>query len=393
MPSVPEEEVRRRPGDIPGWLSKGLFQDAVEGRRPERPFFLRGMNLTVLEIGDKKKTLGVHLCWNCQQETSSSPFCDHCLKIQPTGPETDYFSFMGLSLVPKIDLKTLEEIFYNLSRKLHPDFYQDKSEREKALSLENSAVLNRAYRTLRDPVRRAEYLVQLEEGPDAISDNRPPQELLEEVLEYHERLEEPQGLSPKDKGRWEEIAQGLERVKAQFQRKETDLFQGLEDLFERWDQKEPEARKALLEETKLLLSQRNYIRNVIPGYRRRTGARGGVRMSVIIGIDLGTTKSVVAYMEGGKPRVIPDAKGNPILPSAVAFTGEGALVGEPAKQQALARPRETVYSVKRFMGKGLEDVKADLDFLPFHLSPEHLDVVRLRWESTSIRPPRSRRLS
>ncbi len=99
-------------------------------------------------------------------------------------------------------------------------------------------------------------------------------------------------------------------------------------------------------------------------------------MSVIIGIDLGTTKSVVAYMEGGKPCVIPDAKGNPILPSAVAFTGEGTLVGEPAKQQALARPRETVYSVKRFMGKGLEDVKADLDFLPFHLSPKHLDVVR-----------------
>jgi molecular chaperone HscB len=221
------------------------------------------MNLTVLEMGDKKKTLGVHLCWNCQQETGPSPFCDRCLKIQPPGPEMDYFTFMGLSLVPKIDLKALEEIFHNLSRKLHPDFYQDKSEREKALSLENSAVLNRAYRTLRDPVRRAEYLVQLEEGPDAISGNHPPQELLEEILEYHERLEELRGLSPKDEGRREEMAQGLEQVKAQFQRKEADLFQGLEDLFERWDQKEQEARRALLEETKRLLSKRNYIRNVI----------------------------------------------------------------------------------------------------------------------------------
>jgi molecular chaperone HscB len=175
----------------------------------------------------------------------------------------DYFTFMGLSLVPKLDLENLEEVFYNLSRKLHPDFYQDKSEREKTLSLENSAVLNRAYRTLRDPLQRAEYLVQLEEGPDAISDNRPPQELLEEILEYHERLEELQRLSPGDEGRREEMVQGLERIKAQFQRKEADLFQGLEDLFERWDQKGPETRRALLEETKRLLSQRNYIRNMI----------------------------------------------------------------------------------------------------------------------------------
>lgn len=214
-------------------------------------------------MGDKKKTLGVHLCWNCQQETGLSPFCPHCLKIQPPGPEMDYFTFMGLSLVPKLDLENLEEVFYNLSRKLHPDFYQDKSEREKTLSLENSAVLNRAYRTLRDPLQRAEYLVQLEEGPDAISDNRPPQELLEEILEYHERLEELQRLSPGDEGRREEMVQGLERIKAQFQRKEADLFQGLEDLFERWDQKGPETRRALLEETKRLLSQRNYIRNMI----------------------------------------------------------------------------------------------------------------------------------
>ena len=110
-------------------------------------------------------------------------------------------------------------------------------------------------------------------------------------------------------------------------------------------------------------------------------------MSVIIGIDLGTTKSVVAYMEGGKPRVIPDAKGNPILPSAVAFTGEGTLVGEPAKRQALARPQETVYSVKRFMGKGLEDVKSDLVFLPFHLFPEHLDVVRFEVGERQYTPP------
>jgi molecular chaperone DnaK len=73
----------------------------------------------------------------------------------------------------------------------------------------------------------------------------------------------------------------------------------------------------------------------------------------IIGIDLGTTNSVVAIMEGTEPKVIPNAEGNRLTPSVVAFTPKGeVLVGEPARRQAVTNPHNTVYSIKRFMGVG-----------------------------------------
>src|ERR1700712_755334 len=72
----------------------------------------------------------------------------------------------------------------------------------------------------------------------------------------------------------------------------------------------------------------------------------------IIGIDLGTTNSVVAVMEGKEAKVIPNAEGNRLTPSVVAFTDKGdVLVGEPARRQAVTNPTKTVYSIKRFMGR------------------------------------------
>ena len=72
----------------------------------------------------------------------------------------------------------------------------------------------------------------------------------------------------------------------------------------------------------------------------------------IIGIDLGTTNSVVAVMEGSEVKVIPNQEGNRLTPSVVAFTDKGdRLVGDPAKRQAVTNPRRTVYSIKRFMGR------------------------------------------
>ena len=72
----------------------------------------------------------------------------------------------------------------------------------------------------------------------------------------------------------------------------------------------------------------------------------------IIGIDLGTTNSVVAVMEGSEPKVIPNAEGNRLTPSVVAFTdNDDTIVGEPARRQAVTNPKRTVYSVKRFMGR------------------------------------------
>jgi molecular chaperone DnaK len=84
-------------------------------------------------------------------------------------------------------------------------------------------------------------------------------------------------------------------------------------------------------------------------------------MGKIIGIDLGTTNSVVAVMEGGDPVVIPSSEGARTTPSVVAFTKEGEiLVGQVAKRQAVTNPHNTVYSIKRFMGRRHSEVKEEL---------------------------------
>jgi molecular chaperone DnaK len=83
--------------------------------------------------------------------------------------------------------------------------------------------------------------------------------------------------------------------------------------------------------------------------------------SKIIGIDLGTTNSVVAVMEGGDPVVIPNAEGGRTTPSVVAFTKEGErLVGQVAKRQAVTNPQNTIFSIKRFMGRRLFEVREEI---------------------------------
>src|SRR5919198_4210649 len=110
------------------------------------------------------------------------------------------------------------------------------------------------------------------------------------------------------------------------------------------------------------------------------------RMSRIVGIDLGTTNSLVGYVDGGIPRVIPGAEGRTVLPSIVAFTPEGVLVGEPARRQLARNPARTVYSVKRLMGKGYEDVRPELEHFPFEVLPS-AEVVRIRVGDREVTPP------
>ena len=109
-------------------------------------------------------------------------------------------------------------------------------------------------------------------------------------------------------------------------------------------------------------------------------------MSRIVGIDLGTTNSLVAYMEDSFPKVIPDLEGRALLPSVVAFTPDGVLVGESAKRQIVKNPGQTVYSVKRFMGKGYDDVKEELRYFPFHILPSR-EMVRIKVGDREVTPP------
>jgi Fe-S protein assembly chaperone HscA len=111
-------------------------------------------------------------------------------------------------------------------------------------------------------------------------------------------------------------------------------------------------------------------------------------MTRIVGIDLGTTNSLVAFVDPatGLPQIIPDREGNRLLPSVVAFTPDGVLVGEPAKRQLVRRPRTTVFSVKRLMGRSYEDVKGELRFLPFPVLPAE-GLVRIEVGDRLVTPP------
>src|SRR6266478_2535178 len=111
-------------------------------------------------------------------------------------------------------------------------------------------------------------------------------------------------------------------------------------------------------------------------------------MSRIVGIDLGTTNSLVAYVDEktGLPRVIADRDGQVLLPSIVSFTGEGVLVGAAAKRQLVRRPEATVYSVKRLMGRGYDDVKEELPYLPFTVVPSE-GIVKIQMGNREVTPP------
>ena len=102
-------------------------------------------------------------------------------------------------------------------------------------------------------------------------------------------------------------------------------------------------------------------------------------MSKIIGIDLGTTNSVVAIMEGGKPVVIPNAEGSRTTPSVVAFTEKNELlVGQVAKRQAITNPENTIFSIKRFMGRRMEEVNEEMKMVPYRVVAGPANAVRVR---------------
>ncbi len=120
-----------------------------------------------------------------------------------------------------------------------------------------------------------------------------------------------------------------------------------------------------------------------PAARPHAGTQG---RELIVGIDLGTTNSLVAYMDGDVPQVLKDEEGRALLPSVVAFGPDGPIVGEAARRQLIRNAERVVYSIKRFMGKGYEDVKEELRYFPFHVTPSQ-EVVRIRIGERELTPP------
>jgi len=196
--------------------------------------------------------LSANSCWQCGQSVDGQLFCAACHSLQP--PPANYYSLFA---VPRrLDLNTgdLQKRFYELSRELHPDRFMRKSEREREYSLEASSILNDAYRALKNPVTRAEYVLK-QEGFDIgeqRSKNVPP-ELLEEVFELNETLEEMRGGD-------ESARPQLEEARQNFTGMLDDVDRQLEDLFRAWDANND---RAGLEKIRGALNRRKYIQNLV----------------------------------------------------------------------------------------------------------------------------------
>jgi molecular chaperone DnaK len=115
---------------------------------------------------------------------------------------------------------------------------------------------------------------------------------------------------------------------------------------------------------------------------------GEDRKSKIVGIDLGTTNSLIAYMDLTGPQIVEDVDGQKIVPSVVSLSSTGKLVaGEPARELLLSSPERTVYSVKRLMGRGVADVKEELKLFPFRIAEDSESVIKLSLGDRTFTPP------
>jgi molecular chaperone HscB len=221
--------------------------------------------------GPRELQMARSMCWHCQSEVSGEYFCDRCVKVQPVSKETDYFTCFGFPRRLTIDQNKLEAKFYELSRAFHPDFYQDKSATEQRISLGNAATLNTAYRTLRDPIQRTEYLLDLEAGAVKEIRTSPPADLFEEILELQDTLEEYRAADRASEA-GQQLRAKLQAEQHTLEQHKRDMEGRLQRLFTEWDalQDRGEAtgparaeRDRLLKQMREILSNRTYVRNIV----------------------------------------------------------------------------------------------------------------------------------
>jgi molecular chaperone HscB len=225
-------------------------------------------------------------CWSCGApfgEGQSASFCAACGKVQPAA-QVDYFAFFGLPRKLNLDVKPLEKNFYELSRKLHPDLSARASAQEQEWSLQQSSLLNDAYRTLKDPIKRTEYLLHLEgveleeQSKSATEQARAsgemkkqivPPDLLEEVFELNMQLEElrmQKKMGEDDPALIEEVG----NQKLAFETKNEALLEELQGQWKAWDklidegaEANPSERSQAITKIVDVLNRRNYIRNLL----------------------------------------------------------------------------------------------------------------------------------
>jgi molecular chaperone HscB len=218
-------------------------------------------------------------CWSCG-EMRAAHFCHACGRVQPPLP-VDYFAFFSLPKKLNLDTELLERGFYELSRKLHPDLYARSDQQEQEWSLQQSSLLNDAYRTLKDPIKRTEYMLRLEgveleeqsktatekaRATGQIKKQVVPPDLLEEVFDLNMQLEELRAqkkLGEDDPALVEEIG----RQKLELEEKHAALVEQLQTCWKAWDRAVDSGndsdRRSVRDKMIDLLNRRNYIRNLV----------------------------------------------------------------------------------------------------------------------------------
>jgi molecular chaperone HscB len=215
-------------------------------------------------------------CGNCGGGAPvDAHFCPQCQHILTIGRNGDYFAFLGVPRKLNLDAADLERRFRALSRQFHPDFFYNASPAERRASLERSSYLNDAYRTLRNPIARVEYLLGLEGFAPRQSGDGPkvPAAMLEEVFALNEELDEVRELraggSPAEV--WHER---LARARAPIEAKRAAHEAELQELSTRWDALGEDCgadgceREAILGSLRERVLERNYINNLLEGIER-----------------------------------------------------------------------------------------------------------------------------
>ena len=225
-----------------------------------------------------------HECWSCGSMRAAH-FCQSCGTVQPATP-VDYFQFFGLDRKLQLDVAALERDFYALSRKLHPDLHAGDANEQQQWSLEKSSQLNDAYRTLKDPIARTEYLLRLQgvdldkQSTNATEAARAsgtakkqvvPPDMLEEVFELNMQIEElrmnrKMGASDPD------LIQQLEEHKTSLRHRLASADKELQAGWSQWDglptrsqsaTASDEERKKVIDSLADILNRRSYTRNLV----------------------------------------------------------------------------------------------------------------------------------
>jgi molecular chaperone HscB len=218
-------------------------------------------------------------CWSCSiGHKDSTLFCPHCSKIQPP-PGGDFFRVFGLERGFQIDLPALEQEFHRLSRKVHPDRFARAGENEREWSLADTALLNDAYRTLKEPLNRTEYLLKLEgaeigeehSGKDRRDPSRVPDDLLEEVFDLNMQLEEMR-MARKTGDEDPDLQTSLTAAKQKFEGLLETVDNDLRTQWQVWDAGDTAVRRSAQNTMVALLERRRYLSNLVRDVTETLGA-------------------------------------------------------------------------------------------------------------------------